>query len=180
MSSAYTTEDQQAGDDVAALAANRAGKYLTFFLAGEEYAIDILRVHEIIGMLPITRVPRAPDFILGVINLRGRVIPTIDLRLKFGMEPKEASRETCIVVVQAAGTQIGVVVDRVSDVLDVAADEVEDVPGFGADVDTSCLLGVAKTDGRVRLLLDIERVLRSQDVLSLHPGRLAETGVEES
>src|SRR5690606_31040101 len=140
--------------------ARRGGKYLTFFLAGEEYGIEILKVHEIIGMLPITRVPRTPAFILGVVNLRGRVIPTIDLRLKFGMEPKEASRETCIVVVQAAGTQIGVVVDRVSDVLDVAADEVEDVPGFGADVDTSCPQGVVKTVGRGRVL--------------------AETGVEES
>lgn len=180
MSSTYTTEDQRVDDGAADLGASRAGKYLTFFLAGEEYGIEILKVHEIIGMLPITRVPRTPAFILGVINLRGRVIPTIDLRLKFGMEPNEATRETCIVVVQAAGTQIGVVVDRVSDVLDISADEIEDVPGFGAEVDTSCLLGVAKTAGRVRLLLDIERVLSTQDVLALNAGKLTGTGAEEA
>src|SRR5690606_12881259 len=97
---------------------------------------------------------------------------------KFGLESNEFTRETCIVVVQAAGTQIGVVVDRVSDVLDIAEDEVEDVPAFGADVDTSCLIGVAKTGGRVRLLLDIERVLTTQDVLALHAGRLVGTGAE--
>lgn len=178
MSSTYMTEDRRVGDDAPDAATGRAGKYLTFDLAGEEYGIEILKVHEIIGILPITRVPRTPPFILGVINLRGRVIPTIDLRLKFGLASNEITRETCIVVVQAAGTQIGVVVDRVSDVLDIAEDEIEDVPAFGADVDTSCLIGVAKTGGRVRLLLDIERVLSTQDVLALHAGKLVGNGAE--
>lgn len=151
----------------------RGGKYLTFFLGDEEYGLEILKVHEIIGLLPITRVPRTPAFIRGVINLRGRVIPTVDLRLKFGMDEKEATEETCIVVVQAVETQIGVIVDRVNEVLDIAEEDVEDTPSFGSEVDTSYLLGVAKTGGRVRLLLDIDRVLSAQDVIALHAGRLA-------
>lgn len=180
MTSTYMTEDRRGRAVSEEPPARRGGKYLTFFLAGEEYGIEILKVHEIIGMLPITRVPRTPAFILGVVNLRGRVIPTIDLRLKFGMEPGEATRETCIVVVQAVGTQIGVVVDRVSEVLDVPEEEIEDVPGFGADVDTSCILGVAKTGGRVRLLLDIDRVLSTQNVLALDAGKLAGAGAEDA
>lgn len=154
-------------------AERRGGKYLTFFLGDEEYGLEILKVHEIIGLLPITRVPRTPSFIRGVVNLRGRVIPTVDLRLKFGMEAKDATEETCIVVVQAAETQIGVIVDRVNEVLDIADTDVEDAPTFGSDVDTSYLLGIAKTGGRVRLLLDIERVLSAQDIIALHAGKLA-------
>src|SRR3954471_22516164 len=94
--------------------AARGGKFLTFFLAGEEYGLEILRVHEIIGMLPITRVPRTPEFIRGVVNLRGKVITIMDLRRKFGMDA--CADENCIIVVQIKGVQIGVVVDRVSEV----------------------------------------------------------------
>ncbi|HEY8484285.1 MAG TPA: chemotaxis protein CheW [Longimicrobiales bacterium] len=157
----------------AAPATQRGGKYLTFFLAGEEYGVEILKVHEIIGLLPITRVPRTPEFIRGVINLRGRVIPTVDLRLKFGMPMQEPTDQTCIVVVQVGGVQFGLIVDRVSEVLDIAEADVEDPPNFGADVDTRFLLGVAKTAGRVRLLLDIDRVLSEQEIISLQGIRQA-------
>jgi purine-binding chemotaxis protein CheW len=141
----------------------RGGKYLTFVLAGEEYGVEILKVHEIIGMLPITRVPRAPDCIRGVINLRGKIIPIMDLRSRFGMRTDDVT-ETCIVVVQAHGTQIGVVVDRMSEVSDIGDEQIEDVPSFGADVNTEFLLGIAKCQGRVRLLLDIERVLSHEGI----------------
>lgn len=144
----------------------QAGKYLTFFLASEEYGVEILKVHEIIGMLPITRVPRTPSFVRGVINLRGKVIPIIDLRDRFGM-PHEGAEEQCIIVVQVHGIQLGVVVDKVSEVLSIAEGEIEPTPSFGVDVSTEYLLGLAKGDGRVRLLLDIDRVLTASEVDSV-------------
>jgi purine-binding chemotaxis protein CheW len=153
--------------------ARRAGKYLTFFLAAEEYGVEILKVQEIIGMLPITRVPRAPHFVRGVVNLRGKVIPIIDLRLKFGMEAAE-SAESCMVVVQVQGMQLGVVVDRVSEVRAIAENDIADPPSFGAEVDTEYLLGLAKGAGRVALLLDIDRVLTTSEVLDLKSARIAD------
>jgi len=143
------------------------GKFLTFFLATEEYGLEILKVHEIIGMMPITRVPRTPPFIRGVINLRGKVIPVVDLRLKFGMESKEQTEETCIIVVQAQGVEMGIIVDKVSEVLDIAAQEIDDPPYFGTDVQTDYLLGIGKSAERVRLLLDIDKVLSSQEVIDV-------------
>jgi purine-binding chemotaxis protein CheW len=152
-------------------AGNRAGKYLTFFLAREEYGLEILKVHEIMGVMPITRVPRTPSFVRGVINLRGKVIPIVDLRAKFGMEEAAASAENCIIVVQVHGAQTGVMVDRVSEVSDIAESQVEDAPSFGSDVQTDFLLGIAKSTDRVRLLLDIERVLSTQDIVDLRAVR---------
>ena len=143
------------------------GKFLTFFLDEEEYGIEILKVHEIIGMMSITVVPRTPTFIRGVINLRGKVIPIIDLRLKFGMEAIEQTEETCIIVVQAQSVELGIVVDRVSEVLDIASDDIDEPPSFGADVPTDYLLGIAKTEGRVKLLLNIDRVLTTNEVVTL-------------
>ena len=141
-------------------------KFLSFFLGEEEYGVEILKVHEIIGMLPITRVPRTPEFVRGVINLRGKVIPIVDLRLKFGM-PQTERAETCIIVVQVRSISIGIVVDRVSEVLSIAPSEIESTPEFGSEVDTDYLLGLAKSEGRVRLLLDIERVLTTSDIVDL-------------
>lgn len=143
------------------------GKFLTFFLADEEYGLEILKVQEIIGLLPITRVPRTPPFVKGVVNLRGKVIPVTDLRVKFGMEAAEATAETCVVIVRANGVEVGLVVDRVSEVLDIAAEQIEAPPAFGPEVDTRYLLGIAKHDGGVKLLLDIEHVLTTQDVLDI-------------
>ena len=148
-------------------ASGRGGKYLTFSLAGEEYGIEILRVHEIIGMMPVTRVPRTPEMIRGVINLRGKVIPIVDLRRKFEMPSTEQTGETCIIVVQVHGIQTGLVVDSVSDVMDITGADVEDVPSFGSDVTTDYLLGIAKSNGRVKLLLDIERVLTKAEAGAL-------------
>lgn len=147
---------------------DRGGKFLTFFLSDEEYGLEILKVQEIIGMMDITAVPRTPEFIRGVINLRGKVIPIVDLRLKFGMEPAEQTDETCIIVVRAAGVEMGIVVDRVSEVLDIAGENVEDPPSFGEEVNTDYILGIGKSEGRIKLLLDIDRVLSTKDVLDLH------------
>jgi purine-binding chemotaxis protein CheW len=145
----------------------RGGKYLTFVLAGEEYGLEILKVHEILSMLPITRIPRAPDYVRGVINLRGRVIPIIDLRLKFGMPAGIDGTNTCTIVVQVQGVQVGVIVDSVREVLAIADADIEDAPSFGADLNTDYILGIGKSNGRVKLLLDIERVLSAEDLVSL-------------
>lgn len=154
-------------ESVAAVASqSRAGKYLTFFLAGEEYGLEILKVSEIIGMQPITRVPRMPEFVRGVINLRGKVIPITDLRAKFRME-HDGSEDSCIIVVQMRGIQTGVVVDRVSEVVAIAEADIEDAPSFGAGIHTEFLLGIGKTGGRVKLLLDIDKVLASSEIAAL-------------
>jgi purine-binding chemotaxis protein CheW len=143
--------------------ATRAGKFLTFFLAGEEYGLEILKVSEIIGMQPITRVPRTPAHIRGVINLRGKVIPIMELRARFGM-PRDGTEETCIIVVQVAGIQTGVIVDKVSEVVSIVDAEIEDAPTFGEAIRTEYLLGIGKAQGRVKLLLDIDRVLSGDDL----------------
>ena len=140
-----------------------AGKYLTFFLSNEEYGLKILTVHEIIGLMPVTRVPRTPEFILGVINLRGKVIPVVDLRIRFGMQVTE-SQDVCIIVVQVRGIQMGIVVDRVSEVVNIADGEIEPPPSFGVDVPTDFLLGIGKSQGRVKMLLDIDHVLTSSEI----------------
>lgn len=154
-----------------ALAERVAGKYLTFDLAEEEYGLEILRVREIIGMMEITPVPRTPDYVLGVINLRGKVIPVLDLRLKFGLPYKDPDDRTCVIVVEVMSdgltVQMGIVVDRVNEVVDVKGAEVEPTPNFGVSLDTTFILGMAKVGSRVKILLDIDRVLTSSEVAAL-------------
>lgn len=144
-------------------AIEKGGKYLTFILEGEEYGIVILKVKEIIGLMPITPVPQTPHFVKGVINLRGKVIPVVDLRLKFGMQSADYSERTCIIVVEAvteAGSgMIGGVVDSVSEVIQVRNEDVEEPPSFGTRLNTDYILGMAKVDGKVKILLDIDKVL---------------------
>jgi len=145
----------------------RAGKYLTFALAKEEYGLEILKVREIMGMMNITAVPRTPDFVKGVINLRGKVIPVIDQRLKFGMEAVEQTEETCIIVVDVHGLEMGIIVDRVLEVLDIGKDDIGDAPSFGIDVNTEFILGMGKADDRVIILLDIGKVLSQSDKVAI-------------
>ncbi len=145
----------------------RDGKYLTFVLGDEEYGLEILRVREILGMLPITAVPRTPPFVKGVINLRGKVIPVVDLRLKFGMPEIEHSQETCVVVVEVGEVQMGIIVDTVQEVLDITEDMVEDAPSFGTKVDTDFILGMGKVNNKVKILLDIEKVLSSEELVAV-------------
>jgi len=149
----------------------KAGKYLTFKLAEEDYGISLLKVREIIGMMPITSVPRTPEFVKGVINLRGKVIPVTDLRLRFGMPESAYTERTCIIVVEilaTAGTvQMGIVVDAVTEVLPVREEEIEPAPEFGASVDTRYILGMANMEGAVKILLDIDRVLTADEIDAL-------------
>jgi len=149
-------------------ASNLEGKYLTFSLAGEEYGIGILKVREIIGMLPVTSVPQTPDFVKGVINLRGKVIPVVDLRLKFGMPEKEYTDRTSVMVVDVLSSsglvQIGIVVDSVSEVVNIKAAEIEKTPTFGAKLNTEYILGMAKQNGGVKILVDIDRVLTDEEM----------------
>lgn len=141
-----------------------AGKYLTFTLGKEEYGLGILNVREIIGVMEITAVPHTPEYIKGVINLRGRVIPVMDLRLRFGMEEAEYNERTCIIVVEVQGRaghfQVGMVVDSVSEVLNIAAEDIEPPPSFGTSVtDAVNILGMAKINGEVKILLDTDKVI---------------------
>ncbi len=137
----------------------RSGKYLTFVLEKEEYGIEIIKIREIIGIMAITTVPQTPDFVKGVINLRGKVIPIIDLRLKFDMEEKEHTSETCMIVVDVQGILVGIIVDTVSEVADINGSQIEPAPGFGASVETDYILGMAKIREAVKILLDIDKVL---------------------
>jgi purine-binding chemotaxis protein CheW len=149
----------------------RGGKYLTFTLAGEEYGIGILKVREIIGIMPITSVPQSPNFVKGVINLRGKVIPVIDLRLRFGMPAMDYTERTCIIVVQIdlpdTSLNIGIVVDSVSEVLNIVGGNIENTPTFGTQLNTDYILGMAKIGGGVKILLDIDRVLSAQEYENL-------------
>ncbi len=144
-------------------AAAQGGKYLTFSLASEEYGLEILKVREIIGIMDITSIPQVPDYVKGVINLRGKVIPVVDLRLKFGLEPAPYTEQTCIVVVDV-GSLVGVIVDTVQEVLDIDASQIDPPPPLGAAVNTSFILGMGKFKDDVKILLDIDKVLCSEEL----------------
>ena len=147
----------------AASTAAISGKYLTVLIDTEAYGIAVVKVREIIRLQKITNVPQMPEFVRGVINLRGRVIPIVDLRVKFGLKAIDAER-TCIVVVQVALTngvsaQMGLIVDSVEEVINLTNDQIEPTPDFGVPIDTRYLLGMAKVHGQVKTLLDIDRVI---------------------
>jgi purine-binding chemotaxis protein CheW len=151
--------------------ADREGKYLTFALAEEEYGIGILKVKEIIGMMSVTHVPQTPAFVKGVINLRGKVIPVVDLRLRFSLEAASYTERTCIIVVEVTGASghvmMGIVVDAVSEVLNIRGADIENTPAFGVKLDTDFILGMAKAAGGIKILLDIDRVLNSEDLVKI-------------
>ncbi|MDY6837532.1 MAG: chemotaxis protein CheW [Thermodesulfobacteriota bacterium] len=164
-------ESAKAMDQTGEAMAEREGKYLTFSLDNEEYGIGILKIKEIIGMMPITTVPHTPDYVKGVINLRGKVIPVVDLRLRFGIEPANYTDRTCIIVVeilsQSGTVLMGIVVDSVSEVLNMKAGEIEETPTFGIKLDTEYILGMAKMEGGVKILLDIDRVLNAEEIAAM-------------
>ena len=139
---------------------DRGGKYLVFHLGQEEFGIQVLKVREIMGIQDITAVPQTPHHVKGVINLRGKVIPVVDLRLKFGLPEQEYTQRTCIIVTQVnseAGPMLmGIVVDGVAEVLNLATAEIEDTPDFGDGTATPYLLGMAKVKGKVKILLEID------------------------
>lgn len=150
---------------------HKQGTFLTFGLLDEEYGIAILDVKEIIGMMEITPIPKTPEFVKGVINLRGKVIPVIDLRLKFCLEPKTYDDRTCIIVVEVPGQQgivaLGLVVDAVNDVTHIKDEDVEAPPGFGIELDNKFILGMAKKGDSVAMLLDTAKVVGEDELAEL-------------
>lgn len=142
------------------------GKYLTFGLADEEYGLDTQKVREIIGILDIAAVPQVPSYVKGAINLRGKVIPVIDLRLKLGLEPAGYTDETCIIVVDA-GTPTGVIVDSVQEVVDIAGSQIGPPPSVGAAADNGFVVGLGKVRDDVKMLLDIDKVLTTEELEQL-------------
>ena len=146
----------------------RAGKYLIFHLGTEEFGTEVLKVREIMGLQDITTIPQVPSHVKGVLNLRGKVIPVIDLRLKFGMEAQEYTPRTCIIVMRTLQADeemmVGMIVDGVVEVLNLTASDIEDTPDFGPGVVTPYLTGMAKIKGRVKILLDIDHVLSSNEL----------------
>lgn len=153
------------------LTVSKEGKYLSFALANEEYGLEILKVREIIGYMDITAVPQTPPHIKGVINLRGQVIPVVDLRTNFGMDSTEVTEQTCIIVVEIDQGErtynVGIIVDRVQEVLDIKAEQIEAPPQFGSSVDTEFILGMGKINDSVKILLDIDRVLVNTELETL-------------
>jgi purine-binding chemotaxis protein CheW len=146
-----------------------AGKYLTFNLQRESYGIDVLKVREIIRLTNITAVPQMPDYVKGVINLRGKIIPVIDLRLRFGFAEVKDTDLTCIIVVQVKlpdgrNTQMGLTVDGVEEVVNLAVGDIEETPDFGGKISTDYMVGMAKVKGTVKTLLNIDRVIASDEL----------------
>ena len=180
MQSAIATDERISGSQ----ADTRSGKYLVFELNGEECCIQVLKVREIMGVQDITAVPQTPNYVRGVINLRGKVIPVVDLRLKFGIPETEYTQRTCIIVVQVQKEStkmlMGIVVDSVVEVLNIMAADIEDTPNFGQGVSTPYLLGMAKIKGRVKLLLDIDDVLTNQELHGLDALKKLDTGVPQA
>ena len=162
--SAYATESIDAAPPMERL--QLGGKYLTFSLAREVHGLAILKVQEIIGIMPVTHVPRMPAFVRGVINLRGKIIPVIDLRLQFGLTGQPDTAKTCIIVVQiqrlGRHLTVGILVDEVAEVIDLKDDQIEPAPSFGTTVSTDFLLGMGKMAQEVILLLDIDRILSAE------------------
>jgi len=150
---------------------SKSGKYLTFGLGTEEFGVQVLHVREIMGIQPITAVPQTPHFVKGVLNLRGKVIPVVDLRLKFGLPEIEYNQRTCIIVTQIQQTaqqrMVGIIVDGVSEVLTIQGDDIEDTPDFGNGIEIPYLLGMAKLKGKVKILLNINKVLTAGDLEGL-------------
>ncbi|MCK5680943.1 chemotaxis protein CheW [bacterium] len=149
--------------------ASDQGKFLTFTLAGEEYGISIMKVKEIIGLMPITELPQTPEHIKGVINLRGKVIPVMDLRLRFSLAAAENTERTCIIVVETTDEQgrqllAGLIIDAVSEVISLKAGEIESAPNLHGQSENGVILGLAKYADSVKILLNIDMVFQSEDL----------------
>jgi len=147
-------------------------KFLTFALAGEEYGVTIMKIKEIIGMMPVTVLPQTPTYVKGVINLRGKVIPIIDLRLKFGLKHAEPTERTCIIVIETEDqeqtqTLVGLIIDAVSEVISLKGDEVEPAPNMQTQFQEQLILGLAKCESGVKILLDIDKVINHSELAEL-------------
>jgi len=149
----------------------KTSQFLTFSLADEEYGVDILRVQEVKGWTPVTRIPQAPEYVRGVLNLRGTIVPIIDLRMRFNIDTVEYTRTTVIIVVSVESEEgdrvIGIVVDGVSDVVDVVHEKIKSAPDFGTKVHTEFISGLATFDDKMVMLLDIDKLLTSAEIAGL-------------
>ncbi len=162
-------------NDIASIKANStiedlSGKYLTFMLGDEEYGVPILKAQEIISMINMTRIPKTPDYVKGVINLRGSIIPVIDMRLKLEFEPMEYNERTCIIVghvyfPNGASATMGMIVDIVHEVVDIAQKDIDKTPVLGGDVDANCMLGIGHFNEKIVMLLDIDKVFCEDEML---------------
>lgn len=141
------------------------GTFLTFTLGDEVYGMDILKVQEIRGYDAVTRIANAPDFFKGVINLRGAIVPIFDLRIRFGLGKAEYHQYTVVIIIYALGRVIGIVVDGVSEVVTLSPEQIRPAPEFGAAVDTACITGLGSVDGQMTILIDMERLMGSPDML---------------
>ncbi|HEU0197818.1 MAG TPA: chemotaxis protein CheW [Nevskiaceae bacterium] len=141
-----------------------ANEYLSFGLGDEEYGVDILKVQEIRGYDTVTRIPDTPDFVKGVINLRGTIVPIVDMRLKFKLAAADYNALTVMIILNVAGRVVGIVVDRVSDVIQLNAEQIRPAPEFGSSIDTRFITGLGTQEDRMLILLDIEKLLSSEDM----------------
>ncbi len=157
--------------NVAGFAAD-SNQFLTFTLGEEEYGIDILKVQEIKGYSAITRIPRAPSYLKGVMNLRGTIVPIVDLRIKFGLEPAAYDQFTVIIVVVVQGRAMGLIVDTVSDVLNIPASDIQPAPEFSGSVDTSFISGMGKAGDKLIILLDVYKVLAADEFQTLQTAEM--------
>lgn len=169
---------------IASSGKSNENKFLSFRLGAEEYGVEILRVREIIGIIDITPLPQTPAYVKGVINLRGKIIPVLELRTKFGLEPKSYTEETCVIVVEVSDGhegerfQMGVIVDTVSEVIDIARESIEPAPRFGGSLNTSYILGMGKVKDKVVILLDIDRVMTVTDMNTLAEAARGDSAAE--
>jgi purine-binding chemotaxis protein CheW len=151
--------------------ADLAGKYLTFRVSEEDYGIQILKVQEIIRLQSITKVPKAPDSVRGVINLRGKVIPVMQLRKKFGLPEVDDTERTCIIVVQIGregkNTTMGIMIDEVKEVVDIRAENIEETPSFGENINIDFILGIGKINDRLKILIDIDKVMSNKEIIDI-------------
>jgi purine-binding chemotaxis protein CheW len=148
----------------AQIAAGMPNEFLTFTLGAEEYGVDILKVQEIRGYDTVTRIPEAPDFIKGVINLRGTIVPVIDMRLKFKLGKAEYNGFTVMIILNIARRVVGMVVDGVSDVMQLTAEQIRPAPEFGGSVNTKFITGIGALDQRMLILIDIEKLMSGADM----------------
>jgi len=162
------TEEMEISSEETSEPLSTGGKFLTFQLQEEEYGLEILKVREIIGIMAITTVPQTPDHVKGVINLRGEVIPVIDLRLKFRLIESEYDRRTCIIVVDVSGMLMGIVVDTVSEVVDIDSSCIDETPSFGVALNMDYILGMGKVGNKVKILLEIDKVLTSEELREMN------------
>lgn len=158
---------QESASSAGPVAEALPSEFLTFSLGDEEYGVDILKVQEIRGYDTVTRIPDTPDFVKGVINLRGTIVPVIDMRLKFRLARAEYNDFTVMIILNVAKRVVGMVVDSVSDVMQLNADQIRPAPEFGGSIDTRFITGLGTFDDRMLILVDIEKLLRSEDMALL-------------